>query len=93
MKKLGISVGDLVEVFNDVGSTQAMAYPIATARPGQCFMLFCSPLGQVGSIISEHTNELIIPNYKNVWANIRHNGRAPTADRISFKALEYPTTV
>jgi len=90
MKKLGLSAGDLVEVHNNVGSTQAMAYPIATARKGECFMLFCSPLGQVGNVVSEHTNELMIPNYKNVWASIRKIGRTPEADKISFKALEYP---
>ena len=90
MKKLGLAAGDLVEVHNNVGSTQAMAYPIATARRGECFMLFCSPLGQVGNVVSEHTNELMIPNYKNVWADIRKIGRAPEADKISFKALEVP---
>ncbi len=91
MAALGLAAGDLVEVHNDVGSTQAMAYPVATAKRGQCFMLFCSPLGQVGNVVSEHTNELMIPNYKNVWADIRRIGRAPHADEISFKALEYPT--
>ncbi len=90
MKKLGLAAGDLVEVHNNVGSTQAMAYPIATARRGECFMLFCSPLGQVGNVVSEYTNELMIPNYKNVWADIRKIGRAPEADKISFKALEVP---
>ncbi len=90
MADLGLEAGDLVEVWNDVGSTQAMVYPIATARRGECFMLFSSPLGQVGNVISEHTNELMIPNYKNVWANIRRIGRAPQADGISFKTPEYP---
>ena len=93
MKDLGVEAGDLVEVTNNVGSTQAMVYPIATARRGECFMLFCSPLGQVGNVISEHTNELIIPNYKNVWADIRRIGRAPQAEGISFKALEYPQDI
>jgi len=32
MKDLGVEAGDLVEVTNNVGSTQAMVYPIATAR-------------------------------------------------------------
>jgi arsenite oxidase large subunit len=32
----------------------------------------------------------MIPNYKNVWADIRKIGRAPEAEKISFKALEYP---
>ena len=93
MADLGLEAGDLVEVHNNVGSTQAMVYPIETARSGECFMLFCSPLGQVGNVISEYTNEFIIPNYKNVWANIRKIGRAPKADRISFKALEYPKDI
>ena len=93
MASLGVEAGDLVEITNDVGSTQAMVYPIATARRGECFMLFCSPLGQVGNVISEHTNELMIPNYKNVWADIRRIGRAPQADSISFKALEYPQDI
>ena len=93
MTALGVAAGDLVEIHNDIGSTQAMVYPIATARRGECFMLFCSPLGQVGNVISEHTNELIIPNYKNVWADIRKIGRAPQADEISFKALDYPQDI
>ena len=53
-------------------------------------MLSCSPLGQVGNVISEHTNEPLIPNDKNVWADIRRIGRAPGADGVSFKALAHP---
>ena len=49
--------------------------------------------GYFGNVISESTNELIIPNYKNVWADIRKIGRVPGADTISFKALEYPQDV
>lgn len=93
MDALGVEPGDLVEIFNNVGSTQAMVYPVETARRGECFMQFSSPQGQVGNVISEHTNELIIPNYKNVWADIRRIGRAPGADGISFKALEYPQDI
>ena len=93
MQELGIAPGDLVEISNEVGSTQAMAYPVASAKRNQCFMLFIAPTGQVGNVISEHCNELMIPNYKNVWADIRRIGRAPEADGISFKALEYPQDV
>lgn len=53
-------------------------------------MLFIAPTGQVGNIISKGTNELMIPNYKNVWANIRRIGHAPGADGMSFKNTEYP---
>ena len=93
MKKLGLEAGDLVEVYNNVGSTQAMVYPLKTAQPGQCFMLFAAPVGQHGNIVSQGVNELRIPNYKNVWANIRRIGRAPDADAISFKELEYPQDI
>ena len=90
MKRLGIDAGDLVEVYNDVGSTQAMVYPTPTAKPGQAFMLFIAPTGQVGNVISKGTNELMIPNYKNVWANIRRIGHTPGAEGVSFKSIEYP---
>ncbi|MBP2316487.1 arsenate reductase (azurin) large subunit [Azospirillum soli] len=93
MEKLGLKAGDLVEVYNDVGSTQAMVYPTPTAKPGQAFMLFIAPTGQVGNVISKGTNELMIPNYKNVWANIRRIGHVPGAEGMSFKSIEYPKTV
>ena len=45
MKDLGLSAGDLVEIHNDNGATQAMAYPTPTARRKQAFMLFAYPMG------------------------------------------------
>ena len=48
MKDLGLSAGDLVEVHNDNGATQAMAYPTPTARRKQTFMLFALPDGRAG---------------------------------------------
>src|ERR1019366_111135 len=39
-KGLGVDPGDVVEVWNDFGSTYAMAYPLGSAKPGQTFMLF-----------------------------------------------------
>ena len=35
MKELKLNPGDLVEVYNDNGSTQAMAQPRTTAKPKQ----------------------------------------------------------
>jgi len=93
MKKLGLEKGDLVEVFNDVGSTQAMVYPLKSEKQGQCFMIFAAPMGQHGNIVSKGVNELRIPNYKNVWANIRKIGKAPEADSVSFKELGYPLEI
>ena len=43
MTELKINAGDLVEVHNDNGSTQAMAYPTPTAKRKQTFMLFAYP--------------------------------------------------
>ncbi len=90
MKELGISQGDLVEVHNDVGATQAMAYPTPTARRKETFMLFGSPMGQQGNVVNGGVNELILPDYKHCWANIRKIADAPAAVKhLSFKSKEY----
>lgn len=46
MAGVGITEGDLVEVYNDNGATQAMVYPMPTARRGETFMLFAYPRGE-----------------------------------------------
>ncbi len=90
MRKLGIKAGDLVEVYNDVGATQAMAYPTPTARKGETFMLFASPQGPQGNVVNAGVNELVLPNYKQTWANIRKLADAPGSVRhLSFKSKEY----
>ena len=90
MKDLGLSAGDLVEVYNENGATQAMAYPTATARRKQTFMLFAFPMGVQGNVVSPGVNELIIPNYKQTWGDIRKIASAPGAARAtSFKSWEY----
>lgn len=90
MADLGIAAGDLVEVYNDVGATQAMAYPTPTARRGETFMLFGAPSGTQGNVINPGTNELVLPNYKQTWANIRKISDAPaTVAHLSFKSKEY----
>ena len=58
MKDLGLSAGDLVEVYNENGATQAMAYPTPTARRKQTFMLFAYPMGVQGNVVSPGVNEL-----------------------------------
>jgi arsenite oxidase large subunit len=90
MASLGIAAGDLVEVFNENGSTQAMAYPTQRAKPKQTFMLFGYPTGPQGNVVSPGVNEFIIPNYKQTWGNIRKIADAPEAVRgLSFKEKEY----
>ncbi|WP_299363477.1 arsenate reductase (azurin) large subunit [uncultured Paracoccus sp.] len=89
MAEIGVTQGDLVEVVNDNGATQAIAYPMDTAKPKQSFMIFGSPRGTQGNVISSGTNELVIPVYKQTWADIRKLASAPAAVRgMSFKRLE-----
>ena len=90
MSELGLKSGDLVEVFNDNGSTQAMAYPTPSAKRKQAFMLFAYPTGVQGNVVSPGVNELIIPNYKQTWGNIRKIADAPEAiGHLTFKSQEY----
>jgi len=93
MAELKLNQGDLVEVFNDNGSTQAMAYPTPTAKRKETFMLFAFPTGVVGNVVSKGVNELIIPNYKQTWGNIRKIADAPEVTKsLTFKSLEYRTS-
>jgi len=92
MKELNVTAGDLVEVYNDSGSTQAMVYPTPSAKKGQTFMLFAYPTGVQGNVINAGVNELVIPNYKQTWANIRKLADAPASVKgLSFKSVEYKT--
>jgi arsenite oxidase large subunit len=87
MADLGLKAGDLVEVFNDVGATQALVYPEPTAKRNETFMIFGAPNGSQGNVINAGTNELILPNYKQTWANLRKISDAtPASASISFKS-------
>jgi arsenite oxidase large subunit len=93
MAELNVKQGDLVEVYNDNGSTQAVAYPTSTAKRKQTFMLFANPNGVMGNVVSPGVNEFIIPNYKQTWGAIRKIADAPDAVKsISFKSQEYSLT-
>lgn len=90
MKELGVAAGDLVEVYNDAGATQAMAYPTPSAKRKQTFMLFGFPTGVAGNVVNAGVNELVIPDYKHNWASIRKIASASAkTDGLSFKATEY----
>jgi len=73
-KSLGVGAGDVVEVFNDFGSTYAMAYPDGTAKPGQTFMLFGYFNGVAGDVTTDWTDRNIVPYYKGTWADVRRVG-------------------
>jgi arsenite oxidase large subunit len=88
--ELSLKPGDLVEVYNENGSTQAIVWPTASARRSETFMLFAYPTGCRGNVVSKGVNELIIPNYKQTWGNIRKLADAPQVTRhLSFKSQEY----
>jgi arsenite oxidase large subunit len=90
MADLKLEAGDLVEVYNDNGSTQAIVYPTPTAKPKQTFMLFAQANGVQGNVVSPGVNELIIPNYKQTWGNIRKLADAPEGVKHqSFKSFDY----
>jgi arsenite oxidase large subunit len=90
MAELKVKEGDLVEVYNDNGSTQAIVYPTPTAKPKQTFMLFAYPTGVQGNVVSPGVNEFIIPNYKQTWGGIRKIADAPEGVRhLTFKSQEY----
>jgi arsenite oxidase large subunit len=44
----------------------------------------------VGNVVDKGVNELIIPNYKQTWGNIRKLADAPqVTQHLSFKSPEY----
>jgi arsenite oxidase large subunit len=91
-EELGIFSGDLVEVYNQVGSVQAMAYLADSVKQGHCFMLFGQPRGAIGKLILDHVDpDTTIPWYKGVWADVR---RTSTDNRLYigwFGCLMFPT--
>jgi arsenite oxidase large subunit len=90
MAELQLKPGDLAEIYNDSGSTQAMVWPTETARRKETFMLFAYPTGAVGNVVNKGVNELVIPNYKQTWGNIRKLADAPqVTQHLSFKSQEY----
>jgi arsenite oxidase large subunit len=86
-KKLGIASGDLIEVSNDVGKVQALAYVSDAVKRGHTFMIFGQPRGAVGDLLSDHVDPTTtIPYYKGIWAAIRRVGPPPkVAQNISFR--------
>jgi arsenite oxidase large subunit len=85
-RALGIGSGDVVEVFNDYGSTYAMAYPDGAAKRGQTFMLFGYFNGVAGDVVTDWTDRNIIPYYKGTWADVRRVGTLDEFKRtVSFK--------
>jgi len=73
-QSLGIAAGDVVEVFNDYGSTFAMAYPVKDMKPSHTFMLFGYVNGIQGDVTTDWVDRNIIPYYKGTWGSVRRIG-------------------
>lgn len=88
--ELGIESGDVVEVWNEYGSTFAMAYVEEAIKPAQAFMLFAYWNGVVGDLVSDWTDENRVPYYKGTWASLRKAGRlADYARTTTFKSRRW----
>ena len=64
-------VDAIMGAIREGASSASMAQPRPTAKRMQTFMLFAYPTGTMENVASGGVNELIIPNYKQTWANIR----------------------
>jgi arsenite oxidase large subunit len=85
-----IASGDVVEVYNDQGSSYAMAYLEKAMKPGQTFMLFGYYKGVMGDVTTAGTDRNLIPYYKGARANIRRIGSMAEYQRtVSFKSRRY----
>ncbi len=87
---MGIKGGDIVEVYNDYGSTYAMAYPEPDIKAGHTFMQFGYDNGVQGDVTTNWTDRNVIPYYKGTWANIRRVGSGEDHQKaITFKSRRY----
>jgi arsenite oxidase large subunit len=86
-RSLGVTAGDIVEVYNDYGATRAMARIEPSIKAGHTFMQFGYDNGVQGDVTTNWTDRNIIPYYKGTWADIRRVGVEVSAPRrISLKS-------
>ncbi len=84
--EMGVDAGDVVEVWNDYGSTYAMAYPIDSIKRGHTFMLFGYVKGVHGDVVTPWVDRNVIPYYKGTWGSINRIGPVEEwQSSISFK--------
>ena len=89
-RSLGISSGDVVEVYNDYGSTYAMAYLEPDIKRSQTFMQFGHFNGVMGNVTTPWTDRNVIPYYKGTWANLRRVGTVQDfKETVSFKKRRF----
>lgn len=89
-KELAVEASDIVEVYNDFGSTYAMVYPVPEIKRGQTFMMFGYVNGIQGDVTTDWTDRNIIPYYKGAWGNIRKVGSVEGfKNTVSFKSRRF----
>jgi len=88
-KELGVGNGDIVEVFNDYGSTYAMAYIVPEIKRNQVFMQFGHYNGIEGDVTTDAVDRNVLPDYKHTWANIRKAAKGEYKSTVSFKSRRY----
>ncbi len=91
-QSLGVGSGDVVEIFNDYGSTYAMAYLEPTIKRNHTFMQFGYFNGIAGDVTTPWTDRNVIPYYKGTWGTVRRVGSvADFKNTVSFKDRRYLT--
>ena len=75
---LGITNGDLIELFNPYGTVTALAVVTDANGPEHVFMLFEHPRGWLNSLTTDYVDPATtIPYYKGTKAGIRKVGEMP----------------
>jgi arsenite oxidase large subunit len=87
--ELGVASGDIVELYNDYGSTYAMAYITEDAKRNQVFMQFGHYNGIQGDVTTEAVDRNVIPYYKGTWANLRKATPGGYKSTVSFKSRRF----
>lgn len=88
-KELGIESGDIVEIFNDFGSTYAMAYITKEARRNEVFMQFGHFNGVQSDVTTDAVDRNVVEDSKHTWANIRKVTTGEYKSTVSFKSRYY----
>jgi arsenite oxidase large subunit len=87
---LSIASGDVVEVYNDYGSSYALAYLEPDIKRDQTFMQFGHFNGVMGDLTTPWTDRNVVPYYKGTWADLRRIGTVEEFKRtISFKTRRF----
>ncbi len=89
-RELGVASGDVVELYNDYGSTYAMAYLEPTIKKNQTFMQFAYFNGIAGDVTTPWVDRNVVPYYKGTWASVRRVGSvADFKNTVSFKSRRF----